>query len=136
MPDSFARSSLLGAPAGRVRAALRAVGPNLGRGLVLAPLAKRTALRRVGTRLGRAWVECVGALGAAGGEDRPQAGELVDADLGGSQDAGGGDGFGGVAGVGTLGWACGSISGLIRSSGSGKTIVEELLTPISTSVCR
>ena len=104
--------------------------------LVLAPLAKRTALGRVGTRLGRAWVECFGALGAAGGEDRPQAGELVDADLGGSQDAGGGDGFGGVAGVGTLGWACGSISGLIRSSGSGKTIVEELLTPISTSVCR
>ena len=72
-----------------------------------------------------------------GREDRPQPGELVDADLGGAQDcAVAVGGCGGRAGAGTLGSRRGSRNGLIRSIGSGKTIVEFWLTPISSSVCR
>ena len=152
------------APARRVGlAAAGAVGPDLGRRAVLAALAERAALGRVGARSTRLRRERVGALGAAGREDRPQPGELVDADLGRAQLDGRGEASGGrragsdrpaaarsprsrrrrrrdarrrAFGRRDARGACGSSSGLSRSIGSGKTTVVLLLTPISTSVCR
>ena len=62
-------------------AAAGPVGPDLGRGLVLAARAERTSLGRVGLRLRRLGSERIRALGPAGREDRPQPGELVDPDL-------------------------------------------------------
>ena len=63
-------------------AAVRARRPDLGRRPVLAALAERAGLGGVLARPRAARGEGVGALGPAGREDRPQAGELVDADLG------------------------------------------------------
>ena len=78
-------------PARRVGlAAVGPVRPDLGRRAVLAPLAEGTLLGGVGLASGRLRGERVRALGPARGEDRPQAGELVDADLGGGQGEAGG----------------------------------------------
>ena len=118
-------------PARRVGlAAAGPLAPDLGRGALLAPLAERTGLEGVGARFRRLGSEGVGTLGPARGEDRPQPGELVDADLGGQGAQPGGSGGG------TLGSAWRSTSGLMMSSGNGKTIVVFWFTPISSSVCR
>ena len=63
----------------------RTARPDLGRGAVLAALAERAGLeRRPLGALSRRRGEGVRALGPARREDRAQAGELVDADLGGA----------------------------------------------------
>src|SRR3954470_23322017 len=143
-----------GLPAGRVRRA--AAGPlrvELRGGAVLAALAEGTVVRAL--RLGRAGREAVGAGSAAGGEDRPQPGQLVDADLRRAQEreggrsptsgssAGGGSGCGGAAAEGR-GRSVPSArpaaplptNGSSTSIGSGKTTVVFWLLPISSSVCR
>ena len=91
-------------------------------------LAEGTAPLGVGARLGRRGRESVRALRSAGGEDRPQAGELVDPDLGSGQD---GSSLPAPPEV-----PVNLLNALIISIGTGKTIVVFWFTPISSSVCR
>src|SRR5829696_3314286 len=71
------------APAGGVGlAARRPVGPDLRRGAILAPLAEGTALRAAPFVLVGNAAELERAVRPCGREDRPQAGELVEPDLG------------------------------------------------------
>ena len=132
-------------PAGRVRrAAAGPVGPDLGRGAVLAPLAERAPLARRRAAAPRARGSKASGRSARPGARiarRPVSWSMRT--LGrahAAQDRGGGSGRWRRRRV--LGRrhdrlaTCASSSGLSRSIGSGKTIVELLLTPISTSVCR
>jgi hypothetical protein len=74
-------------PAGGIGCtARRSVGPDLGRGAVLAPLAERTALDGIGAQGDGRRRERIRALRPTRGENRSQAGELVDPDLGRGQD--------------------------------------------------
>jgi hypothetical protein len=75
--------------------------------------------------------ECVGPFSPRRGEDGPQPRQLVYADLGSGQ-------VPGVLGEGggTLDAAPRSTNGFTMSSGSGKTMVEFWLTPMSSRVCR
>src|SRR6476620_11626984 len=138
-------------------AAPRARRVELGRGAVLAALAEGAVLWSL--RLARARREAVRAGGPAGGEDRPQPRQLVDADLRCAQEreggrsptsgssAAGGSGGGGGGGGGAAGRGARSVpaaraaeplpkKGSSPSIGSGKTTVVFWLEPISSSVCR
>ena len=85
-------------PSRRVgRPAAGPIRPDLGRGAILAALAERAGLGRVIPPRGGNRDEGVRALRPPGGEDRPQAGELVYADLGVAQEPGGGSGSSALA---------------------------------------
>jgi hypothetical protein len=94
-------------------------------------LAERARLRLALERSGLGGSEGVGTLRAGRGEDGPQSRQLVYADLGPGQLPGA---FG--EGGGTLDCAPRSTNGFTMSSGSGKTMVEFWLTPMSSRVCR
>src|SRR5581483_10681421 len=129
-------------PARRIRRAPSgAACPDLRRGSVLASLAEGAVLRGIVTGDAGRGHERVGARRPAGRQDRAQARELVDADLGsvhlgepGTYDAEGGSDARGSA------WRPSPASkprnGFTMSSGSGKTIVEFWFTPMSSRVCR
>ena len=77
---------------------------------------------------GAAAANASGRSARPGGEDRPQAGELVDPDLGSGQD--------GSSLPAPPEAPVNLLNALIISIGTGKTIVVFWFTPISSNVCR
>src|SRR5215211_1646276 len=111
--------------------AARALRPDLGGRSTLASLAERAGLRRLPARSSRRRSERVRTVCPARREDRAQARELVYPYLGEAQGASGAARRSPPPSL-----APASRNGFTMSSGSGKTIVELWLTPMSSSVWR